>query len=296
MLDIWNKKNEMAELVYNKDNFKIFRNTDFDGLGYCVIYCSSNDIWSPNEEYAFRNSFIVNDKYEWLNSRFIKAEKEIFLRDIYKSWYVKGINKRIDSIEKLIIFLKNEVNNLKLIIIGSSAGGYLATLLGVKLKAERVICFSPQFELCNKWAMNVNPLLKKYKNDEVRSKYYNLKELINYTDVPIFNIEPIKSEVDVYHYNIVKEMKNIRTFRFNSSYHGIVMYKCNLSKFLNMDIKTLDLLYKKYENNIISPLFFSIELCGIKSTLKNIFSEIFRLIKKIIIRFIYDLRRKLWSH
>jgi hypothetical protein len=75
------------------------------------------------------------------------AGKLIFVRDIFKSWYVCGISDRYSSIDDMIDFLKEETKGYKVITVGNSAGGYMAVLAGVLLGAERVFNFSGQYSL-----------------------------------------------------------------------------------------------------------------------------------------------------
>lgn len=74
---------------------------------------------------AFKTSLIEKNRYEWTNYHLSCAEKEIFIRDIYKSWYVTGINVNLDTIDKMVQFLKKETEGLKTILIGSSLGDIL---------------------------------------------------------------------------------------------------------------------------------------------------------------------------
>lgn len=176
--DIWTKKSELAEQIYSNDNY-IVHDNNTDGVlnnKKCVIYCSSNNIWMPNEESAFRYSFVENDYYEWNKTRVHNADREIWIRDIYKSWYVTGINKRICSIDLLIEFLKNMTTGYDVEILGSSAGGYIAVILASALKANKAVVFSAQFNLTHP-KIESNPLIRKYKNSE-REKYYQLYECL----------------------------------------------------------------------------------------------------------------------
>lgn len=75
MFDIWNEKKEIAELAYQQKNYKV---KEFSGGGYCVIYCSSNGIWFPNEEYVFRELILEKDRYEWDRIKCNIAAKEIY--------------------------------------------------------------------------------------------------------------------------------------------------------------------------------------------------------------------------
>ena len=91
--------NDILELIqeqYKKDNFRIEYNDCKNGLAY--IYCSSNALYKQDDPQSFTERVIIGDRYEWMNLRAdSKPELEIFIRDIWLSWYVKGINERINS-------------------------------------------------------------------------------------------------------------------------------------------------------------------------------------------------------
>ena len=74
----------------------------------CAIYFSSNFIYYPNNEASFCAAIFDKNRFEWWNLRHPKACKHIFIRDVYKQWYLHGINVELDSIEKLSDFLKEE--------------------------------------------------------------------------------------------------------------------------------------------------------------------------------------------
>ena len=256
------------------------------GGGYCVIYCSSNDIWFPNEEYAFRKSIIENDRFEWENINSKLASKEIYIRDIYKSWYVTGINRQVDSIDKLVEFLKKEIGGLPTVLIGSSSGGFLAATLGCILHAEYVIAFSAQFELRNKWAEEVNPFLQKFEKDHDKAKYYDLKELLAQSTTPIYYIVPIKNELDLYNYKYIQGINCIHALIFNSKRHGVVVPKCCLGKLISLSNSELEKLYDAGRNKTLSPFYFSVKLVGFTSTIVCIiqmaYSKVYRKIRNNI--------------
>ena len=281
MFDIWNSYNEMAELVYKKDNY-IKRNKTFLGRGYCVIYCSSNDIWYPNEEKAFRRSFIDGDHYEWTKIACDLASKEIFIRDIYKSWYVTGINERINTVDKLIEFVRVEAGDMPIICVGSSSGGYLAALLGAKLHAVHVVAFSAQWELSNQGAMGVNPFLQRYQNDPNRAKYYDLKPILEYSDVPVYYIVPIRNAQDRFHYEHINGVPCVYPLVFNSRHHGVVIPKGNLSSLLSLTTQQLHALYKEYQGRTISPIGFSIKNEGIIKTIRDLWKAGYKKVKSKI--------------
>lgn len=140
MFDIWSEKLRGRVLPeYESGNFLIYDESK-EGE-YCYVFCSSNAIWYPNTHQAYEENIVKRDCYEWRNFHPLNAKKRIYIRDIYKSWYVTGVNQDIDSIDKLVDLIKKESNGLKLVCIGSSSGGYLAVLLGCLLHADHVLCF-----------------------------------------------------------------------------------------------------------------------------------------------------------
>lgn len=63
----------------------------------CVIYFTSNAVYYPNTKAQFVDSIVEKDYYEWRQSAPISAYKQIFIRDIYKQWYLQGINNQINT-------------------------------------------------------------------------------------------------------------------------------------------------------------------------------------------------------
>ena len=131
----------------------------------CAVYFSSNDIYFPNTEEIFRKRIVEKNFFEWYKCRIDKAHKHIFIRDIFKQWYLKGINKKINTPIRLKEFLEKEINGYQTVMVGSSAGGYAAILYGSWLNANKVIAFNPQFEIYSLLQRSkeiVNPL-KRYR-------------------------------------------------------------------------------------------------------------------------------------
>jgi hypothetical protein len=119
------------------DNILINRNNNGQ---YAVLYFSSNGLYFPNDEKTFKKIIMQENRFEWTNpsNRIQKSSISIYVRDLYKQWYIKGINSKIDSIEKMVDFFKESTKNKKIITVGSSSGGYAATLFGILLNADYV--------------------------------------------------------------------------------------------------------------------------------------------------------------
>lgn len=222
------------------------------------------------------------NRFEWTYIRCRRAKKEIFVRDIYKSWYVTGINQKIDSIDSLASFIRNMSDGLELVCIGSSAGGYLAALLGSLLNARYVIAFSAQFELRNRWAMEVNPFLKKYESDLHRNKYYDLKPIIESSSAPIYYIAPCKSEQDIYHMRHIENVGNVKIIALKSNHHGVVMYKENVKLFISLSPDELERLYTNFRGKEVSRFYFSVKLAGMRGTLLALKNEALRLFSRVL--------------
>lgn len=96
-------------------------------------FFSSNNIYYPNTQDQLEDT-IEKNKFEWENiakskSILTKYGKMIFVRDMWKQWYINGINQKIDSVEKVIEFLRTETENMRVTTVGNSSGGYMATLV-----------------------------------------------------------------------------------------------------------------------------------------------------------------------
>ena len=278
MFDIWNAKEDLAEEVYSRDNYIIMDNI-FQDSKLCYIFFSSNNIWFPNTETAFRRSFIENDYYEWKSYSNLPARKIIFMRDIYKSWYVTGINRYMDSIDKVIVFLKKETEGLKVITVGSSAGGYMAALAASLLDAEHCLCCSAQFDLTVEEALGRNPLLKAYLQDD-RNKYYKIADIIKKSNTVIYYIMPAHVSIDCKQLNTICTVNNVKILKMASHHHGVPILKGTLPILLRMDVDALNTLFEANKDKITGKIALSIKLCGIWKTCKFLKEEAMKQVYK----------------
>ena len=283
MYDIWNSKLVAVDEVYKKDNYRIVENMECANR-VCYIFFSSNNIWFPNTEEAFKRSFINNDYYEWSNFTGLNAEKFIFVRDIYKSWYVSGINKQMDSIDKVADFLREQTRNMKVITVGSSAGGYMAALMAALLNAERCICFSAQFDLTLDDTVEKNPFLRKYKDEPNRSKYYDITKKIEGSKTSVFYIIPAYSKGDILQMKSVEKIPNVKILKISSHHHGVPVFTGNLGKLLTMDKEELESFFASKNEKISGMIKISVELCGVITTVKAMKYEMKKVYKKIVRR------------
>lgn len=234
------------------------------------IYFSSNGIYFPNTEKVFEERIVKGNRFDWKRNVPKDVNKAIFIRDVLKSWYIKGINSEIDSIEKLATFLKSEVSGLRVTCVGSSAGGYAATLLGSLIKAERIFNFSGQFSLLTSLKDEnfrlEQPLLTKYESSPQISQYYSLNKFIRASQVPIFYFYPAHCPMDSMQFYEIDRIGNVYSFAFDSVAHAKTCLPINFLDLFDMTISELVNLHLKYKNCFINPLWFSTSVSGLKNT------------------------------
>lgn len=214
---------DLLEKQYEKENYLVVHNNSRNGLAY--IYCSSNALYEKDNPKSFMENVVENDRYEWLNLKAdCKPELEIFIRDIWLSWYVKGINSRINSYEKLIGLMKNLTQGYKVRCVGASSGGFIGNILAMELSAEISYSFAPQFSLSHHFEhLQKNPYLREYckNNDDKFIEYY---KRLNNAHTTILYMYPNQSEQDQEQYNIVKNKKQICIIEVDSKEHGVAIF------------------------------------------------------------------------
>jgi hypothetical protein len=258
----------MTEVYINGINYKILNIENSSNI--CFLYFSSNDLYFPNTEAVFEKQIIQNNRFEWTRNVPSFVKKVIFLRDITKQWYLTGIGARMNSIEKLYKFLEEETRNMQVICVGSSAGGYAASLFGSMLKASCVFNFSGQFSLNHiledPISRQKNPTLTKHEKDPNYRKYYSIVEIIKSANIPIFYFYPAKSKIDIDQCNLIQSLNNVYKFPFSTSRHGIPCYVINLVDLFNLDVDEVIQLHSEYQNRCIRLMNFSLRVSGYKKT------------------------------
>jgi hypothetical protein len=239
---------------------------------YCIIYFSSDFIFYPYTREAFLNQIVKQDRYEWYHTRIDCGTKHIFLRDIKKRHYLCGINSNLDTMEKILDFLKSETEGYKIITLGSSSGGYAAVFFGQKLKAERIYSFNGQFVLDDRYNWFFTE-----KEKSLAREHSNFTDYLKEPST-IFYFHSNKSEADKAQFKYVEHI-GINVLSFNTSVHGIPFLKNNLPVVINLNINDLKVL----SNKSYDPLFFSIKMVGVFGLLIGIYKQIRELLSQHIL-------------
>lgn len=258
----------------NEPNFLIqdFASPD-PQQSYCAIYFSSNDIYFPNTEDVFRKRIVEKNYFEWYGTRISRATKHIFVRDVFKQWYIRGINAQCNNIEALADLLKEEAKGMKVVTVGSSAGGYAAIVLGSLLQAECVLAFNAQLDL--NLLTSRNPFVALYQDTKWGGGYFSTQQHIN-PNTQYFYFYSHLSPQDMQQCHAMPELPNFHRVAFRTSHHGIPFLKVALPSVLNMPIEQLLSLSGKS----MHPLTFSIQQAGLLKCASGLLQQIWNKYKR----------------
>ena len=259
------KDNEIIEFPWNDDSNlqsaykqKNYILTDTNSKSRRImIFFSGNGLYYPNTKSVFYNKIQQNNYYEWINVAQAPQirqyyEKIIFIRDVFKQWYVTGINEKINTIDKLVEFLRALTDGYEITTCGNSAGGYMACLIGNFLKAKRMYDFSGQFVLYEE--LEGSPLLKANINND-RAKYYSLLDYIKYPQ-NVYYFYPANCFNDIKQYRFIAN-KNINIFAFDRETHGTTVNGNIYPYLLTASDKKIKNMVLKYRNKVINADEFS---------------------------------------
>ena len=233
----------------------------------CYIFFSSNGLYDDNSVEEIEQILVEKDRYEWKNlANSFKYHRDlgkiIYVRDIYKAFYIYGINEQLNSVDKVIEKLKELTTGYEVTTVGISSGGYLAVISGVALEAKRVFCFSGQFDIAER-------LLESdfihCKSVEEKKKYINIVNLIKQNpSIPIYYFCPIGCQHDYDNYMWIKDIKNVRSFLFPDKIHAATVYPFNFPDLLFETNVKLDKLNKVYQGRTINKKSFYIKTVTVR--------------------------------
>ena len=208
------------ELARSLSNYKVLETGTLNNK--CLVLFSSNGLYYPNN-FEQLDMVIKKDKFEWGNIHPVEYEKIIFIRDVYKQWYLAGINNEINSVDKLTFFLSTQIKNYDSTFVGSSAGGYASVLYGCLCKADKIISFSGQFNLYSEMP-NINNEILHLNESEI---YLDVNRFINRN---IYYFCPIHSDIDKAQLDFVESNEFVKIIRVKSKKHGLPIFPFAVKK------------------------------------------------------------------
>lgn len=271
--------------VYNNDRNILIEDGECPD-GPVIIYFTSHDLYYPNNSVSFHKSVIIGNRYEWRNLKIPGASKHIFVRDVFKQWYLRGINAHTNTLDKLCELLKGYIDKSEVITIGSSAGGSMAVYFGALLNAKKTIAFSPQIDLTKlirtEYGKTHNPIVVQMSS--------SLPDILSHIATSACNFMVFfPAKRNSYDENQLESINqyfksglppNFNLLLFDTSHHGIPFPKAALKSVLNPGWIPKN----KYISKISNPILFSIEEAGFIKTINGMASQLFKVGKKVLIR------------
>lgn len=258
----WNSCS-IIENIYKMDNYCI-KDTKAR-TGRALIFFSGNGLYYPNSEETFVKTICDKNRYEWENTAKSKVlqnyfERMIFVRDVYKQWYVKGINDRADSVDAVVKLLEEITKGYEVTTCGNSAGGYMAVLAGIQMGANKIFSFSGQFSIENQLKRPIweAPYLHKYKFDEQRNCYFSLVPYL-IKENNVFYFYPGKCQYDIEQHNLIRDCP-IYKYKLDCDSHGDTVCKECYPYILVSSAKKLRQLEEYYRNCWIDKQYFCRDL------------------------------------
>ena len=246
-------KNIIQNTYETYDNYKVIKTKA--KTGRAIVFFSGNGLYQDEED--FKKNIIQMDKYHWKN---IAQNKKILkyydlivlIRDIKVQWYVEGINKNINSVDKIIELISELTKNYSLTTCGVSSGGYMASLVGAKLGAEKIYSVSGQYKIDHQ--SDKEPFIEKFRNNENVSKYYCITPYLS-SENKIIYFYPDKFEDDIFQHSFIKDF-NFVEFMFDDDEHALPRIGVAYPKLLTMSYEELKILANLYKGQAINKKVF----------------------------------------
>jgi len=239
----------------------------------CYVFFSGHGIYFPNTEECFKQRIVVEDRFEWQALSRSLPGRHIFVRDVYKQWYIKGVSSEISDDHKLEEFLRESVRaHREIIFVGSSAGGYSALRFGLKLGVSRVFTFSGQFDLsliCEDVCSRArNPLLFEAIERNPGWDGRSLVPGIASSNLPIYYFYPAFSEGDIAQSEAIDGVGCIWRYSIRSSNHGRPFAPSCFLRLLQMSVKELEVIHSSmFGGRPVSPTRFAVRVLGFRKGL-----------------------------
>ncbi len=236
----------------------------------CYIFFSSNGLCDDSTVEKIKDTLLEKNRYEWKNlANSFRYHKElgkiIYVRDIYKAFYIYGINHKLNSIDKLIDKLKELTEGYEVTTVGISSGGYMAVISAIALGAKRAFSFSGQFDIIGHLQESD---LTYCKGIEEKKKYIDIVDLVkNNPSTPIYYFCPIGCKHDCDNYMRVKDILNVKSFIFPDKIHASTVYTFNFPDLLFKKNIQLDKLNKQYLGQVINKNIFYIKTVTVRGFL-----------------------------
>ncbi len=276
---IIDEDNELLREVYcHNFNYRVVDSEICDN-NKCIVFFSGNGLYYPDTMEEFKTTIVESDRYEWMRiglsveiqSHFSRI---VFVRDIYKTWYEKGINSTTDSVDKLILLLKDICKGYEVTTCGNSAGGYIAAIVCNEINGKCAWNFGGQ------WIVNTR-FCKRYAEDKDVSKYY---DITRFATSKVFYFYSALNDRDIDQYKEIENTKAI-CLPVKSKYHGDLLFNKCYCRLLCLNDEEISRIINKYRNSITTQRKYACSILKGKELYKELCNDLVRRHKSLQIVF-----------
>ncbi len=245
---------QYAEHFYqHKENYKIIDNPNAAEPDLCAVFFSSVGLYSE-KNFAAR---LDADYYEFHRNPVRRAGRNIYVRDVLLSFYLDGINARVNSADKLFALLKELTQGYRVITIGVSAGGYMAMLAGSVLGAEYAVSESGTVNLdFMKHHFAKFPWARKWLQAADRP-YWQIVPYLQQKPVTVYEFEAYNNPCDRENAALLSAVPSVKFFNIACDSHGTVLDSPAIGAFINLLPRQIEELYHSCRGKVVSRAAFN---------------------------------------
>lgn len=168
----------------------------------------------------------------------------------------------------------------QVITFGSSAGGYMAMVAGLLLKAKYIINNSGNFNINNSLHLE-SEIIQKAIHNENNRLYLDVSNLLVDNLIPIYYFMAGKNDNECQQYNSVKYLNCIKQIPFSESKHATTVFPGNWA-YLILNEDLLNELYKQSQSKQLEKMGVLFRTVPHKEAIRILIHEIKEFIKRHI--------------
>jgi hypothetical protein len=234
-----------------------------------VVLFSSNGLYFPNTEAEATRVLVEQDRFEWRRTLPRGCRRVILVRDVFKTWYLRGINPSLPNPTALAERLRHELQGWDVQMGGVSSGGFAAVLFGRLVGARRVFSLAGQFSLQpvldDQNGRALNPLVAAAASDPALRPFLEPLRLPHQPFPEIIYVVPRHSVVDAPQRELAEADPRIQTLAVDSDQHDVNLLRPALRRLFERPSSYLDALAHRTPPGGWHPVELSRRLSGNRS-------------------------------
>jgi hypothetical protein len=233
-----------VQQVYENSEYVLIIDRQGVSSRRAVVLFSSNGIFFPNTEEEASKALIDKNRFEWQHTLPLECSRIILVRDVYKTWYLRGVSKNVPDPLSLASLLRGKLAGWDVQMAGVSSGGYAAVLFGCLLGVRRVFSLSGQFNLRpmldNPQERELNPWVVRASEDPLQKMFLDLRHYFAARSPEIYYVAPKNSYCDKAQLQIAETEPRIRMLGVDSDKHDVNLLRPALRRLFQRSSKYMD--------------------------------------------------------